>query len=79
MKGVLSWLVCWACGGGTRDFCSALAALIGPVLNIFFLAVCYFDALFPIAQQAGEAAVLGSLSLVCVSGFNIGEQQVLCL
>ncbi len=23
MKGVLSWLVCWACRAGTRDFCSA--------------------------------------------------------
>ncbi len=28
MKGVLPWLVHWAwCAGGTRDFCSALAAL----------------------------------------------------
>ncbi len=30
MKVVLSWLVCWACSAGTRDFCSALAALVGP-------------------------------------------------
>jgi hypothetical protein len=29
MKGILSWLVCWACGAGTRAFCSALAALVG--------------------------------------------------
>ncbi len=35
MKGVLSWLVRWACRAGTRDFCSALAALVGPVQNIF--------------------------------------------
>ncbi len=31
MKGVLSWLVRWACHAGTRDFCSAFAALYGPV------------------------------------------------
>jgi hypothetical protein len=29
IKGVLSWLVCWACVAGTRAFCSALAALVG--------------------------------------------------
>jgi hypothetical protein len=38
MKGVLSWLVCWACCAGTRDFCSALATLVGPVRNFFFFA-----------------------------------------
>jgi len=27
MKGVLPWLVRWACHAGTRDFCSALVAL----------------------------------------------------
>jgi hypothetical protein len=25
----------WACRAGTRDFCSALAASVGPVQNIF--------------------------------------------
>ncbi len=35
MKGVLPWLFRWACAAGTRDFCPALAALIGPVQNIF--------------------------------------------
>ncbi len=35
MKGVLPWLVCWACLAGSRDFCSSLAALVGPVKNIF--------------------------------------------
>jgi hypothetical protein len=34
-EGVLSWLVRWACHAGTRDFCLALAALVGPV-QIFF-------------------------------------------
>ncbi len=68
MKGVLSWLVRWACRTGTRDFCSALAALY-PVQNVFSLTVHYFNAFVLVTQQAGQAAVLGRLSLsVCVSG-----------
>jgi hypothetical protein len=42
MKGDLSWLVRWACPSGTRDFSSALAALVGPVQNIFFHAMHFF-------------------------------------
>ncbi len=49
--------------GCTRDFCSALAALVGPVQNIYFLNVHFFSSFVPIAQQAGQAAVLGRLSL----------------
>ncbi len=63
-KGSLSWLVRWARRAGTRDFCSALASLVGPVpTNIFFLTVHYFNSFVPIAQPAGQAAVLGHLSL----------------
>jgi hypothetical protein len=47
----------------TIYFSSALAALIGPVQNIFFLAVHHFNSFEPIAQKAGQAAVLGRLSL----------------
>ncbi len=35
MKGVHFWLVRWACSAGTRDFCSAFAALVGQIQNIF--------------------------------------------
>ncbi len=63
MKGVFPWLVRWACRAGTRDFCSALAALVSPVQNIFFLAVHYFNFFVLIAQQARQAAVLGCLPL----------------
>jgi hypothetical protein len=71
MRGVLPWLVRWACRAGTRDFCSALAALIGLVQHIFFLNVHFFNFFVPIAQQARQAAVLGRLSLiVCVSGVH---------
>ncbi len=64
MKGVLSWLVRGACSAGTRDFCSALAALIGPVHNIFFLTVQYIISipLCPTPSKLGRA-VLGRLSL----------------
>jgi hypothetical protein len=56
-------LVRWACRAGTRVFCSALAALVCPVRNIYLLAILYFNSFVPIAQQAGQAAVLGRLSL----------------
>jgi hypothetical protein len=61
MRGVLPWLVHWAvvCG----FFCSALAALVGPVQNMYFLTVHYFNFCVPIAQQARQAAVLDRLSL----------------
>jgi hypothetical protein len=68
-KGVLSCRVCWACHAGTRDFCPALAALVGPVQKYFFPHHTIFQFIYPIAQQAGQAAVLDRLSfLVCVSG-----------
>jgi hypothetical protein len=62
MKGVLPWLVRWACRASKRDFCSALAALVGPVQNIFssLYTIQFF---VPIAQQVGQAAVLGRLSI----------------
>jgi hypothetical protein len=61
MKGALPWLVSWAICAGTRNFCSALAALVGPVQNILFLTILYFSLFLFIAQQAGQAAVLGRL------------------
>ncbi len=64
MKGVLPWLVRWACHAGTGDFCSALAALFDTVQNIFLLTVHCFNAFVPIAQQAGQAVMLGGLSLM---------------
>jgi hypothetical protein len=64
VDGVLPWLVHWACRAGTRDFCSALAALVSPYKIYIFLTAHYFNSFYvPIAQQAGQAAVLGRLSL----------------
>jgi hypothetical protein len=63
IKGVLPWFVHWACRASTRDFCPALSGLVGLVQNIFFLAVHYFNSFVPIAQQTGQAVLLGRLSL----------------
>ncbi len=63
MKGVLPWLVLWTRRACTLDFCPALAALVSPVKNIIFLTVHFFTLLVPIAQQPGQAGVLGRLSL----------------
>jgi hypothetical protein len=61
--GVPSWLVCWTRRAGTIDFYPALAALVSPVQNIIFLTIHFFTLLVPIAQQPGQAGVLGRLSL----------------
>ncbi len=69
MKGVLPWLVPWALCAGTRDVYPALAALVSPVQNMFFLAVHYLNLCVPIAQQHGQAVVKGDLSLETISSF----------
>jgi hypothetical protein len=73
MKGTRPWLVRWACRAGVRYFCPALAALVGPPnTKYFFFTVHFFNSFVPIAQQAGQAVVLGRLSLnMCLSvNFN---------
>ncbi len=72
MKGVLYWLVCYTCRTGTIDFCLALAALVSPVQNIIFLTAHFSLYSVPIAQQPGQAGVLGHLSL-CLCSKNGGE------
>jgi hypothetical protein len=62
MKGILPWLVHWACSADTRDFCPALATLVSLVQNIIFLTIHFFNSFVPIAQQAGQAVVLSLLS-----------------
>jgi hypothetical protein len=72
MNGVLPWLVHWARSAGKRDICCALAALVGPVQNIFFLTIHYFNTFVLIGQQAGQAAVLGGLNLSVCLWSNLG-------
>ncbi len=60
MKGALVWLVCWAC-----------ADIVGPVHIMFFLTLHFFSSFVPIAQQAGQAVVVGHLSHnVCLSNLQ---------
>ncbi len=67
MKEVLPWLVRCALHAGTRDFCSALAALVGPEQYSFFLTEHYFNSFVHIDQQAGQTVLLGRLSLsICL-------------
>ncbi len=71
MKGVLPWLVRWACRAGTRDFCPALAASRRPSTKYFLpFPAHYFSSFVFIAQQTRQAVVLGRLGLpiVGVSG-----------
>jgi hypothetical protein len=47
MKGILPWLVHWACRAGTKEFAPALAALLDPVQNIFFPHRTLFHFIYP--------------------------------
>jgi hypothetical protein len=76
MKGVLRFLG-WFVGivepVQYKRFVSCLGALVGPVKNIFYLTIHYFNLFVLIAQHAGQAVVLGRLSLrtcICVSGYE---------
>ncbi len=63
------WLVRWACRACTRDFALPWLFWKAQYKNIFFLTVHIFNSFVPVAQQAGQATLLGRLSLnVCVSG-----------
>jgi hypothetical protein len=71
MKEVLPWFVHWVCRAGTRDFCIAFAILIGPVIFFSSPYTTHFNAFVPIVQQAGQAAVLGRLSLsMCLRSYR---------
>jgi hypothetical protein len=62
MKWVIPWLVCWPLRFGTRDLCPALAVLVDPVQNMFFLSGHYFTSFVPIAKEDRQEVVLRSLS-----------------
>ncbi len=70
MKGALPWLVRWAC---LPHGCSVVL----PIQNICFLTVHYLNSFVLIAQQAGQAAVLGRLSLSkCLWVFRTSDINV---
>ncbi len=65
------WLVRWACRAGTRDFCSALAAIAGPDPNIFFSSP--YTVSVPLSQspsKLGRQPCWVACLLVCISGHS---------
>jgi hypothetical protein len=70
MKGVLPWLVRWARGAGTRDFSPALAALVGPVQNIFLSPYTFSFDLSPSPSQPDRQSFRVACLLICVFGNN---------
>ncbi len=71
----------WACRAGTRDFCSALAALIGPVQNIFSSLYVQFICPHRLASWAGSRAgspVSYSLCNVNQLFYNMGRTNTTC-
>ncbi len=71
MKGVLPWLVRWVRGAGTRDFSPALAALVGPVQNIFLSPYTSLLDLSPSYSQLGRQSCRVVCLLICVFGNNV--------
>jgi hypothetical protein len=61
-------VVRWASRAGTRDFCSALAALVGQVQNIYFLTVHFPIPLSPSPSNLGMQPCWVACLLVRVSG-----------
>jgi hypothetical protein len=52
--------------GSLRDFCPALAALIGPVENIFFLTIHNFNSFLSNVQMGRQSCRVACL-IICVS------------
>jgi hypothetical protein len=60
MKGGLPWLVRLALRAGTKDFCPALAVLVGPVQNIFFSHRTLFQFICPHRSVSWTGSRAGS-------------------
>ncbi len=56
-------MVRWARRAGTRDFCPALAVLVGPVQISFLTGHLFSIDFVPVAQQAEQSVVPRRLSL----------------
>ncbi len=75
MKEVLPWLVRWACCSGTRDFSSALAALVGTVQNIFSSQYSILVPLSKSPSKMGRQPYWVSCLLVCVSDYVVRHRH----
>jgi hypothetical protein len=67
MKGVLPWLVRWACRAGTRDFYPVLAALVGQVPSIFSSPFAISLHFTPSPSKLCRQSCLVTSLLICVS------------
>ncbi len=67
IKVVLPCLVHWALRAGTRDFYPALAALIGPVQNIFASAYTFSIYVPPSPSNLGRQPCMAAYLCLCVS------------
>jgi hypothetical protein len=68
-------LVRWACCAGTR-VCSASAAVVGPVQDIFFPLYTIKILLSPSSSKLGRGSCWVFFLFVCVSGCPTGRQQL---
>jgi hypothetical protein len=77
MKGVLSWLVHWAfrASTNTRDFCSALAALVGPVKNIIPSAYMYIISV-PLSPSPSKLGRQPGWVACLIAGVSDGDKGV---
>jgi hypothetical protein len=71
MKGVLPWLVRRVCPPATRDFGSALAALVSPEQYIFSSPYTISIPLSPSPGKLGKQSCRVVCLLVCVSGMYL--------
>ncbi len=67
---ILPWFIRYACRAGTRDFCSALVALVVPVQSIFSSPYAISIHLSPSPSKLGRQPCWVACLLVCVSGYN---------
>ncbi len=67
MKGVLPWLVRWACHAGTRDFLSCVGCSSRPSTKYFFITIHYFTSLSPSPSKLGRQSCWVAGLLICVS------------
>ncbi len=79
MKGVLPWLVRWACRAGIRDFCSVVATLVGPVQNNFSSPYTISIHMSPTPSKLDRQPCWVACLLVCVSCDTLGALPSLAI
>ncbi len=77
MKGGSSLVGSWACHADTRDFCSSLAALAGPVKKFFFSSPYTISILLsPSPRKLMQTVVLGRLSFSMCLWLSLCSEEI---